>query len=137
MSVLHRNRTAVAHPATATPAEVAPPQDRVPPHDATPPPSGPSRDPSDPIVVPDAPRPRRTRISGAWLGVCTATAALLVLIVFMLQNTRSVEVSFLWMHGIVPLALALLTAGVAVAIVAIAFGQARISQLGRAARRQR
>jgi uncharacterized integral membrane protein len=60
-----------------------------------------------------------------------------VLIVFMLQNSRSVEVSFRWMHGNVPLALALLTAGLGVAIVAIAFGQERINQLRRAARRYR
>jgi uncharacterized integral membrane protein len=29
-----------------------------------------------------------------------------VLIIFMLQNTRSVEVTFLWMHGTLPLTLA-------------------------------
>jgi uncharacterized integral membrane protein len=66
-----------------------------------------------------------------------AAIASVVLVVFMLQNTRSVEVSFLWMHGNVPLAMALLIAGVGTAIVVVAFGQARIGQLGRAARRQR
>jgi uncharacterized integral membrane protein len=88
-------------------------------------------------MAPDAGRGRRTRLGGAWLGVCTAALALVVLIVFMLQNTRGVEVSFLWMHGTAPLAIALLTAGVAVAIVAVAIGQARIGQLRRAARRHR
>jgi uncharacterized integral membrane protein len=88
-------------------------------------------------MAPDAGRGRRTRLGGAWLGVCTAALALVVLIVFMLRNTRGVEVSFLWMHGTAPLAIALLTAGVAVAIVAVAIGQARIGQLRRAARRHR
>jgi uncharacterized integral membrane protein len=133
MSVPHRDRTDLANPASTPSTEPAPPQDGVPPYRRTEPP----RNGADPNVVPDSGRVRRTRISGAWLAVCTAAVALVVLIVFMLQNTRSVEVSFLWMHGTVPLALALLTAGVGVAIVAIAFGQARIGQLRRAARRQR
>jgi uncharacterized integral membrane protein len=79
----------------------------------------------------------RTRTGAAWLGICAAAVALVVLIVFMLQNTGSVEVTFLWMHGRVPLALALLTAGVGVAIAAMAVGEARIGQLRRVARRHR
>ena len=82
-------------------------------------------------------RSLRTRAGTAWFAVCTAAAALVVLIVFMLQNTRSVEVTFLWMHGNVPLALALLVAGVSVAILAMAVGEVRISQLRRFARRPR
>jgi uncharacterized integral membrane protein len=79
----------------------------------------------------------RTRTAAAWLGICTAAVILVVLIVFMLQNTGSVAITFLWMHGNVPLALALLTAGVGVAITAMAVGEARIGQLRRAARRHR
>ena len=79
-----------------------------------------------------APRGSRTATSRAWFGVWVAVAALVVLIVFMLQNTRSVEITFLWMHGSVPLALALLIAGVGAAILAMAVGTARISQLRRA-----
>jgi len=55
----------------------------------------------------------------------------------MLQNTRSVEVTFLWMHGSVPLALALLVAGVGVAIMAMAVGVARTTQLRRMSRQRR
>lgn len=54
---------------------------------------------------------RHTRISAAWVGVCASAAVLVVLIVFMLPNTRSVEITFLGMHGTLPLALALLIAG--------------------------
>ena len=74
---------------------------------------------------------RRTRISAAWVGLCAAAAVLVVLIVFMLQNTRSVEITFLAMHGTLPLALALLIAGVGVAIIAMVVGTARITQLRR------
>jgi uncharacterized integral membrane protein len=49
----------------------------------------------------------------------------------MLQNTRSVEVSFLWMHGALPLAFALLIAGVGAAVLVIVVGAARITQLRR------
>jgi uncharacterized integral membrane protein len=79
-----------------------------------------------------APRGSRTRTSRAWFGVWIAVAALVVLIVFMLQNTRSVEITFLWMYGSVPLALALLIAGVGAAILAMKVDATRISQLRRA-----
>lgn len=69
------------------------------------------------------------------MGACVAAATLVVLAVFMLQNTGDVEVSFLWMHGSVPLAIALLIAGVAAAILTMSVGAARITQLRRRLRR--
>ena len=87
--------------------------------------------------MPSSGRVPRTRTSAAWFGICTGAVALVVLIVFMLQNTRSVEVTFLWIHGSVPLALALLIAGVGVAVLAMAVGEARVGQLRRLARRQK
>jgi uncharacterized integral membrane protein len=77
----------------------------------------------------------RTRVGAAWIGICVAALVSIVLIVFMLQNTRRVEVSFLWMHGTLPLALALLIAGIGVAAVAVVIGTARITQLRRQSRR--
>jgi uncharacterized integral membrane protein len=62
---------------------------------------------------------------------------LVVLIVFMLQNTRRVQVNFLWMDGSLPLALALLIAGVGVGIVALTVGAARMAQLRRLIHRRR
>lgn len=112
MSVSHRTRNASADPA-ATASRRAP--------------AGP------PAVSPTG-RVPRTRTGAAWLGICTAAVAFVVLIVFMLQNTRSVEVTFLWMHGSVPLALALLIASVGVAILAMAIGAARIAQPRRLSR---
>jgi uncharacterized integral membrane protein len=98
------------------------------------------REPGAAPEVPVAARERavpRTRLSAAWAGICAAALALVALIVFMLQNTRSVEVTFLWMHGTLPLALALLIAAVGAAILTMVFGAGRITQLRRLARRRR
>lgn len=76
-----------------------------------------------------------TRTSAAWLAICTAALILVVLIVFMLQNTGSVEVTFLGLTGSVPLALALLIAAVGAAILTMIVGVARMTQLRRRIRR--
>jgi uncharacterized integral membrane protein len=62
---------------------------------------------------------------------------LLVLVIFIAQNTQDVEVSFLGWNGQAPLAVALLIAalvGIAIALVA---GTLRILQLRRRVRRGR
>jgi uncharacterized integral membrane protein len=79
----------------------------------------------------------RTRTGAAWFGICAAALVFVVLIIFMLQNTRSVEVTFLSMHGNLPLALALLIAGVGSAILTMVVGVARITQLRRLSQRRR
>ena len=79
----------------------------------------------------------RTRAGAAWTGIGAAVASFVVLIIFMLQNTSSVEVRFLGMQGSLPLAVALLIAGVAAAIVAITVGAARTTQLRRLVRQRR
>jgi len=78
-----------------------------------------------------------TRTGRAWASLCAAVLAFVVLIVFMMQNTRSTEVNFLWMHGTIPLALALLIAAVGAALLTIVVGVARVTQLRRFARRPR
>jgi putative membrane protein len=83
-----------------------------------------------PATVPSRP-PARTRASAAWLGACLASAVLAVLIVFLLQNTGSVEVSLLWMHGSLPLAIALLIAGVGASLLTMTVATVRITQLRR------
>jgi len=76
----------------------------------------------------------RTRMGAAWIGICTATVVFAALIVFMLQNTRSVDISFLGLHGTLPLAVALFIAMVGGILLALVFGTARITQLRRLAR---
>lgn len=99
-------------------------------------PTAPPPDPNAPPTTPPTDRVPLTRTGAAWVGICVAALLFVVLIVFMLQNTRSVEVSFLWMHGTLPLALALLIAGVGAAILTMIVGAARITQLRRLSRRQ-
>ena len=55
--------------------------------------------------------------------------ALLVILVFILQNQQSVEVSFLMFSGHLPLAIALLFAMILGALIVFAFGAARLLQL--------
>jgi uncharacterized integral membrane protein len=92
-----------------------------------------------PDLVPPAASPEsslrykvpHTRTSAAWFGIWAGVAALILLIIFVAQNTRAVEVSFLWMHGQISLALALLIAGVGGAVIAMAVAAVRIVQLRR------
>jgi uncharacterized integral membrane protein len=79
----------------------------------------------------------RTRLSTAWVSIWTATVVFIALIVFMLQNTRSVEVSFLGLHGTLPLALALLITAAGAVLLTLVFGTARITQLRRRLSRSR
>lgn len=79
--------------------------------------------------VPDA--SSRSRTGATWVGLCLAALVLVVLIVFLLQNTAPVQVDFLGLSGTAPLAVALLVAGVAVGLVALVVGSLRIGQLRR------
>lgn len=72
-----------------------------------------------------------------WSGVWAGVAALILLIIFVAQNTASVEITFLGLEGRISLALALLIAGVAGAVIAMAVGALRIIQLRRLVRRGR
>ena len=62
---------------------------------------------------------------------------LLLLIIFIAQNTRSTTVSFLWLDGQVPVAVALLIAAAAGLFLATVAGSLRILQLRRRVRRDR
>jgi len=80
---------------------------------------------------------RRTRLSGAWTAVVVGLIALVVILVFILQNQQSVQVSFLFFSGHLPLAVALLFAMILGAVIVFAFGAARILQLRMVAGRAR
>ena len=96
--------------------------------------------PSTPDAQPERevyPGERRTRLSGAWTALVVGILALLLILVFILQNLQSVELSFLVFHGHLPLAVALLFAVILGAIIVLAFGGARITQLRMVARNAR
>jgi uncharacterized integral membrane protein len=83
------------------------------------------------------PRLKRTRTSGVWVAVGFFTVVLLLLLIFILQNGTQVSVSYLGLHGRLPLGVALLLSAVCGVLLVILAGTARISQLRAAARRQR
>ncbi|HVS48562.1 MAG TPA: lipopolysaccharide assembly protein LapA domain-containing protein [Candidatus Dormibacteraeota bacterium] len=83
------------------------------------------------------PGEQRTRLSGAWTAIVVGLLGLVVILVFILQNQQSVEVTFLMFQGHLPLAVALLFALILGAVVVFAFGAARILQLRMVAGRAR
>src|ERR1700682_1025481 len=83
------------------------------------------------------PGERQTRLSGAWTAIVVGLVALVVILVFILQNQESVDVTFLVFKGHLPLAVALLFALILGAVIVFAFGAARILQLRMVAGRAR
>jgi uncharacterized integral membrane protein len=73
----------------------------------------------------------RTRISAAWVGVMAGAVVLVLLLVFILQNTRSVKVSYFTFAGSMPLGIALLLAAIAGLLMAGGIASLRIWQLRR------
>ena len=80
---------------------------------------------------------KRTRLSGAWTALVFGAVALVVILIFIVQNPQPAEVHFLVFHGQLPLAVGLLFAMVLGAAVVLAFGAGRILQLRLVARRAR
>jgi uncharacterized integral membrane protein len=80
---------------------------------------------------------RGSRTSGFWAAVLTLALLLLLLAIFILQNTQKVEVSFFGWTGQAPLAATLLIAAVTGALVVAAAGAMRILQLRRRVKRER
>jgi uncharacterized integral membrane protein len=78
---------------------------------------------------------RRSRTSSAWFAVVALAVLMLLLIIFVGQNTRTVQVSFLAWDGQAPLAVALLIAALVGILLAVIAGSLRILQLRRRVRR--
>lgn len=100
-------------------------------------PAAPSQ-PSDTPTTRRSPDPLRgSATSGIWLAVVAFAVLLVLLAVFILQNTGSVEISFLGWTGDAPLAAMLLIAAAAGALLVVMAGSLRILQLRRRVRRER
>jgi uncharacterized integral membrane protein len=76
-----------------------------------------------------------TRTARAWTGTVAAIVLLILLLIFILQNTASVKINFLGAHGHVPFGVALLAAAVAGGLIVAIVGVARMGQLKLRARR--
>ena len=116
------------------PQPVAPPQ-QAPPEQAVPEQAAPAT--AVPPPLPPQHRIKRTRTSGIWVAVGFFAVILLLLLIFILQNGTQVGVSYLGMHGHLPLGVALLLAAVCGVLLVVLAGAARISQLRATARRHR
>ena len=97
-----------------------------------PPPVTPEREPVPPQHV-----VRSTRTSRTWTVVILFTLVLVLLLIFILQNSQRVKVSFLGADGHIPLAVAMLFAAVAGALLVAIPAVGRMLQLRRVARRHR
>jgi uncharacterized integral membrane protein len=95
--------------------------------------SAPEQEPSGDhrLVVPS------TRTGRTWTGIGIGLFALLVVVIFIGQNTENARINFLWLHGSFPVGLAVLLAFVLGGIVVLLLGVARLAQLRLMARRHR
>lgn len=80
---------------------------------------------------------RGSRTSGLWIAVVLFGIILVLLIIFIAQNTDPVSIEFLGWSGQAPLAVALLAATVAGLFLAGVAGSLRILQLRRRVRREK
>ncbi len=120
MSRLHRTRSEPLNESTPQPPNTDAP--------------APARQVTRPAPVQRVPR---TRTGSAWAALTAAALITILLIIFLVQNTRSTEISFLWMTTTTPLAVALLIAAVGAVLLTLIIGTARITQLRRLIRKPR
>jgi lipopolysaccharide assembly protein A len=72
-----------------------------------------------------------------WFGAAAFAVVLVLLLIFILQNGRTVQISYLGAHGHLPLGVALLLAAVLGILLVVIPGTARIIQLRITAGRHR
>jgi uncharacterized integral membrane protein len=117
---------------TSDPAE---PQPR------TPPPASSRGTPADPTATPAeyllAPQSavKFTRAAALWSALIAGFAILILLLVFILQNTDSATIHFFVWEWNLPVGVAILLAAVCGGLLTVAAGTARIIQLRRAAKK--
>lgn len=76
-----------------------------------------------------------TRAAALWSSLFFGFLILIVLLIFVAQNTDSASFAFLGWHWTLPLGVAILAAAVCGGLVAVLAGAARIFQLRRAAKK--
>jgi putative membrane protein len=116
------------------PAQTAPPPGAA---RRLPPPSANGSAPSPPGAARRRRPILRTRISGIRTVLIAGVLALIVLVIFIVQNAQAVKLSFLGAQVRLSLAVALLLAAIAGALLLAAAGTARITQLRRPIHRTR
>jgi uncharacterized integral membrane protein len=77
-----------------------------------------------------------TRAAALWSALTVGMLVLIVLLIFITQNTKSADFAFLCGHWSLPLGVAILLAAVSGGLITVLAGTVRIYQLRRAAKRQ-
>ncbi len=94
------------------------------------------RSPAPPPTPPTAEGPRSfTRLAAAWWALVVGLLILIVLLIFVAQNTDSVTAHFLVFHWSLPVGVGYLLSAVAGAATTVLVGAARMLQLRRAAKK--
>jgi uncharacterized integral membrane protein len=76
-----------------------------------------------------------TRAAALWSALIAGFLTLILLLIFIAQNTESASLTFFAWHLSLPLGVAILLAAVAGGLLTVAVGTARILQLRRAAKK--
>lgn len=76
-----------------------------------------------------------TRTASVWTSLTAGFVILIVLLIFITQNTASADFTFLGWHWSLPLGVAILLAAVSGGLITVLVGTARMYQLRRAAKR--
>ncbi|MGZ4582816.1 MAG: LapA family protein [Mycobacterium sp.] len=97
-------------------------------------PSQPSPEPGT-VVTARTSRSSFTRLAAAWWALVVGLLILIVLLIFVAQNTESVTAHFLMFHWNLPVGVGYLLAAVAGATTTVLVGAARMIQLRRAAKK--
>lgn len=77
----------------------------------------------------------RSRLGGVWIALTSGAVVLLLLLIFILENGREVEIAYFGAHGSLPLGVALLLAAIFGILLVVIPGAGRIVQLRMTARR--
>ncbi|MHB1810638.1 MAG: lipopolysaccharide assembly protein LapA domain-containing protein [Solirubrobacteraceae bacterium] len=88
-------------------------------------------------AAPTQQKPPRTRVSVTFQALIAGFVVLVLLLIFILENTESVKINYLGAKGHISLGIALLLAAAGGALIVAIVGVARISQLRLHERRQR
>lgn len=96
-------------------------------------PLGPPMPTGEPVHEPET--VGRSRFGGLWVGLIVAALILVLLLVFILQNSQSVQVEYFGFAGQLPLAVAMLLGVAAGALLVAIPGTVRILQLRRSVKR--
>ncbi|MDF2825333.1 MAG: hypothetical protein K0R68_2741 [Mycobacterium sp.] len=97
--------------------------------------TGPGAPPAAKAPPPPESAVKFTKAAALWGSLIVGFLILIVLLIFIAQNTESAEFAFLGWHWSLPLGVAILFAAVAGGLLTVAVGAVRIFQLRRAAKK--